>query len=50
MFERVSGVIFPTIFCHDFKEFSLASHFYISERNLLRKILETLCKLQSASR
>ena len=54
MFELcVSRVIFPTfttIFCDDFKEFSLASHFYISERNLPGKILETLRKLRSASR
>ena len=41
-------VIFPTIFCDDLKELSLALHFYISELNLPRKILETLCKLQGA--
>ena len=36
------------IFCDDFIEFSLASRSYIFEWNLPLKILETLCKLQSA--
>ena len=41
MFELcVSRVILPIIFDDDFKEFSSASQFYISERNLGSKILE----------
>ena len=31
----VSCVTLPTIFCDDFKEFLLASHFYVSEWNLI---------------
>ena len=46
----VLWVIFPSIFCNNFEEFSLVSRFYIKEWNLPCKILETLRKCEALIR
>ena len=46
----VLWVIFPSIFCNNFEEFSLVSRFYICEWNLPCKILETHRKCEALIR